>query len=43
MGRFLTLRRIILPQACAILPAMANETIAMIKGTSIASVIFVNN
>ena len=43
MGRFLTLRRIILPQAMrAILPAMANETIAMIKGTSIASVIFVN-
>jgi polar amino acid transport system permease protein len=43
MGRFLTLRRIILPQAMrAILPGMANDTIGMIKGTSIASVIFVN-
>ncbi len=43
MGRFLTLRRIILPQAMrAILPGLANDTISMIKGTSIASVIFVN-
>jgi polar amino acid transport system permease protein len=43
MGRFLTLRRIILPQAMrGILPAMANQMISMIKGTSIASVIFVN-
>jgi polar amino acid transport system permease protein len=43
MGRFLTLRRIILPQAMrAILPGMANQTISMVKGTSIASVIFVN-
>ncbi len=43
MGPFLTLRRIILPQAMrAILPGMANQTISMIKGTSIASVIFVN-
>ena len=43
MGRFLTLRRIILPQAMrVILPGMANDTIGMIKGTSIASVIFVN-
>jgi polar amino acid transport system permease protein len=43
MGPFLTLRRIILPQAMrAILPAMANDVISMIKGTSIASVIFVN-
>ena len=43
MGPFLTLRRIILPQAMrAILPGMANDTISMIKGTSIASVIFVN-
>jgi len=43
MGRFLTLWRIILPQAMrAILPSMANQTISMIKGTSIASVIFVN-
>ena len=43
MGPFLTLRRIILPQAMrAILPGIANDTIGMIKGTSIASVIFVN-
>jgi len=43
MGPFLTLRRIVLPQAMrAILPAMANDTISMIKLTSIASVIFVN-
>jgi polar amino acid transport system permease protein len=43
MGPFLTLRRIILPQAMrAILPAMANQIISLIKGTSIASVIFVN-
>jgi polar amino acid transport system permease protein len=43
MGPLLTLRRIILPQAMrAILPGMANQGISMIKGTSIASVIFVN-
>jgi polar amino acid transport system permease protein len=43
MGPFLTLRRIILPQAMrALLPGIANDTIAVIKGTSIASVIFVN-
>ena len=43
MGPFLTLRRIILPQAMrAILPGMSNDVIGMIKGTSIASVIFVN-
>jgi polar amino acid transport system permease protein len=43
MPPLLTLRRIIMPQAMrAILPAMANQTISMIKGTSIASVIFVN-
>ena len=43
MGPFLTLRRIVLPQAMkAILPGMANDVIGMIKGTSIASVIFVN-
>jgi polar amino acid transport system permease protein len=43
MGPFLTLRRIILPQAArAILPALANDTISVVKGTSIASVIFVN-
>ena len=43
MGRLLAMRRIILPQAMrAILPSMANSTINMIKMTSIASVIFVN-
>src|SRR5260370_26504176 len=43
MGPLLTLRRIILPQAMrAILPGMANQGISMIKGTSIASVVFVN-
>jgi polar amino acid transport system permease protein len=43
MGPFLTLRRIILPQAMrAILPGISNDVIGMIKGTSIASVIFVN-
>jgi polar amino acid transport system permease protein len=43
MPPFLTLRRIVLPQAMrAILPALANQTISLIKGTSIASVIFVN-
>jgi polar amino acid transport system permease protein len=43
MGPLLTLRRIILPQAMrAILPGLGNQTISMIKGTSIASVIFVN-
>ena len=43
MGRFLTLRRIILPQAMrAILPAITNDTIGMLKLTSIASIIFVN-
>jgi polar amino acid transport system permease protein len=43
MPPLMTLRRIILPQAMrAILPGMANQAISMIKGTSIASVIFVN-
>jgi polar amino acid transport system permease protein len=43
MPPLLTLRRIILPQAMrAILPGIANQTISMVKGTSIASVIFVN-
>ena len=43
MGPFVTLRRIVLPQAMrAILPGMANNAISLIKGTSIASVIFVN-
>jgi polar amino acid transport system permease protein len=43
MGPILTLRRIIMPQAMrAILPSIANDAISVIKGTSIASVIFVN-
>lgn len=43
MPPFLTLRRIILPQAMrAILPGTFNDMIGMIKLTSIASVIFVN-
>jgi polar amino acid transport system permease protein len=43
MGHLLTMRRIILPQAMrAILPGLANNSIAVLKGTSIASVIFVN-
>jgi len=43
MGPLLTMRRIILPQAMrAIMPAIANDTVSMIKLTSIASVIFVN-
>ena len=43
MSRLLTLRRIILPQAMrSILPGTFNDTIGMIKLTSIASVIFVN-
>src|SRR5271170_7110616 len=43
MPPLMTLRRIILPPAMrAILPGMANQAISMIKGTSIASVIFVN-
>jgi polar amino acid transport system permease protein len=43
MSPLLTLRRIVLPQAMrAILPAIGNDTISMIKGTSLASVIFVN-
>ncbi|NRO99164.1 ABC transporter permease subunit [Paraburkholderia sp. NMBU_R16] len=43
MGPFLTLRRIILPQSMrAVIPGLANDTIGMLKLTSIASVIFVN-
>lgn len=43
MGPFLTVRRIVLPQAMrSILPAITNDVISMIKGTSIASIIFVN-
>lgn len=43
MSPFLTLRRIVLPQAMrTILPAIANSAVNMVKGTSLASVIFVN-
>src|SRR5260370_23959497 len=43
MPPLMTLRRIVLPQAMrAILPGIANQAISMIKRTSIASVIFVN-
>jgi polar amino acid transport system permease protein len=43
MGSLLTLRRIVLPQAMrAILPAIGNDTISVLKGTSLASVIAVN-
>ena len=43
MGPFVTLRRIILPQALrAIAPQIGNGTISMLKGTSLASVVFVN-
>src|SRR5215468_535927 len=43
MGSLLTLRRIVLPQAMrAILPAIGNDAISVLKGTSLASVIAVN-
>jgi polar amino acid transport system permease protein len=43
MSGALTFRRIIMPQAMrAILPGMANQAISMIKSTSIASIIMVN-
>ena len=43
MGPVLTLRRIVLPQAMrAILPGISNDFINVLKGTSVASVIFVN-
>jgi polar amino acid transport system permease protein len=43
MGKLLTLRRIVLPQSMrAILPGIGNDTISMLKLTSIASIIFVN-
>lgn len=43
MGPFVTLRRIILPQALrSITPQISNATISMLKGTSLASVVFVN-
>ena len=43
MGTMLTLRRIVLPQALrAILPALGNDAISMLKFTSLASVIAVN-
>lgn len=43
MSPLTALRRIILPQAMrAIAPQISNATIAMLKGTSLASVVFVN-
>ncbi|MCW5707770.1 amino acid ABC transporter permease/ATP-binding protein [Shinella sp.] len=43
MGPFITLRRIIIPQALrSITPQISNATISMLKGTSLASVVFVN-
>ena len=43
MGPMLTLRRIVMPQAMrAIVPGLINDTISMLKLTSVASVIFVN-
>jgi polar amino acid transport system permease protein len=43
MGPFLALRRIVLPQAMrVIVPQTANTAINMLKSTSVASVIFVN-
>ncbi len=43
MPSLLTLRRVILPQAMRpMLPGIGNQTISLIKSTSIASVIFVN-
>ena len=43
MSPGLALRRIVLPQAMrSILPAFANQAITLIKGTAVASVIFVN-
>lgn len=43
MGTFVTLRRIIIPQALrSITPQISNATISMLKGTSLASVVFVN-
>jgi polar amino acid transport system permease protein len=43
MGPLLTMRLIVLPQAMrAIVPTLANETISMVKGTSLASIIAVN-
>src|SRR5258705_6737876 len=43
MPPLMSMRRIILPQAMrAILPGIGNQAISMIKGPSIASVIFVN-
>lgn len=43
MGPFATLRRIVIPQALrSITPQISNATISMLKGTSLASVVFVN-
>ncbi|RMR03642.1 Amine acid ABC transporter, permease protein, 3-TM region [Pseudomonas savastanoi pv. glycinea] len=42
MGPFLTLRRVVLPQAMrTILPGIGNDVISMLKLTSIASIVFV--
>ncbi len=43
MGPIVTMWRIVLPQALrAITPQISNATISMLKGTSLASVVFVN-
>jgi polar amino acid transport system permease protein len=43
MGRWLTLRRILLPQAIrSTLPALSNEAISLLKMTSLATVVSVN-
>jgi polar amino acid transport system permease protein len=43
MGSMLTMRRIVLPQAMrAILPGIANSSITMLKSTSLASILSVN-
>jgi polar amino acid transport system permease protein len=43
MGSMLTMRRIVLPQAMrAILPGIGNSTITMLKSTSLASILSVN-
>jgi polar amino acid transport system permease protein len=44
MGRLMTIRRIVLPQAMRlIIPPMGNETISMLKTTSLASVVAVTD
>jgi polar amino acid transport system permease protein len=43
MGPILTLRRIILPQALrAVVPALGNDSVSVVKGTSLASIVSVN-